>query len=167
MTTEELRRSIVDGIDATLEAPWIVRRWLSPESLRILRATRRYWMSDDGTQLDKLLALVDQEPVARQEPTMTKSKPKTSVSASQCQALASKMGISWPPTPSDWQTIIQVLLMILQALQQPKPMQAKAGCEDTCDCCLECAAGNLEIAQCLLEHAHSCCPAPAPTPPTP
>lgn len=60
--TDDLREMIVKGIDSTLEAPWVVRRWLSADNIRVLRATRRYWLADDGTQLTKLLALVEQEP---------------------------------------------------------------------------------------------------------
>lgn len=62
MNNEELRQRVVEGIDAVLEAPWVVRRFYTADQLRLLRAMRRYWMDDRGEQLTALSALYAQEP---------------------------------------------------------------------------------------------------------
>lgn len=60
-TINELQDRIVTGIDTALETP-ILRRFLSAEQKRTLRAQRRFWAEDDGTQLQLLLQLLEQEP---------------------------------------------------------------------------------------------------------
>lgn len=54
MTREELRISIVNSIDQLLALGFLVRG----EQRRILQAGRAFWLADDGTQLDKVLALL-------------------------------------------------------------------------------------------------------------
>lgn len=61
-STEELRQTIARAVDSTLEAPWVVRRFMTTEYLQLLRAMRRYWMEDDGTQLAVLNEILKQEP---------------------------------------------------------------------------------------------------------
>lgn len=69
MGNDELRRKIIEGIDSTLEAPWIVRRFYTAEHIRLLNAMRRYWLSDRGDQLTLLSTMYDAEPArANDEP---------------------------------------------------------------------------------------------------
>lgn len=65
LTVEELRKHILEGIDSVLDAPWIIRKFVSNADRRLLRAQRRYWQSEDGTGLAKLLMFLDQEPEHR------------------------------------------------------------------------------------------------------
>jgi hypothetical protein len=59
---ETLRAQIVSGIDGTLDAPWIVRKFISADNLRLLKAQRTYWQSAGTAELRKLLDLLNQEP---------------------------------------------------------------------------------------------------------
>jgi hypothetical protein len=97
---EALRDLIVSSIDATLEAPWIVRRWLSADAQRVLRATRRYWLADDGTQLAKLLALVESEPVTlfEEEPSMSYYPYPTDLPTSEIRDLVNYLRGAEPPS---------------------------------------------------------------------
>lgn len=61
LSVEELRKNIVKGIDDALSRP-IISRFISTESARIMRAQREFWHNDDGTNLNKLLALYNKEP---------------------------------------------------------------------------------------------------------
>jgi hypothetical protein len=61
-TPDELRRSILEAVDATLEAPWIISRWITEERRRLLRAQRRYWSSAPAADLERLLSLYQSEP---------------------------------------------------------------------------------------------------------
>ncbi len=61
MTTEDLRRNLVAGVDSVLSAPWVVRRFLSTDYVRLLNASRRFWMESDDATLQRLLNYVNQE----------------------------------------------------------------------------------------------------------
>jgi hypothetical protein len=67
MTPEEMRSDILRGIDAILEAPWIISRLLSAEHRRLLRAQRTYWSQDDGAQLQRLIDVHAREPVRAED----------------------------------------------------------------------------------------------------
>jgi hypothetical protein len=57
-----LRSAIVRGIDATLEAPWIISRWITEENRRLLRAQRAYWSAAADAELQRLLDAFNKEP---------------------------------------------------------------------------------------------------------
>lgn len=59
-STEELRKAILDGIDAILSAP-LVSRFLSEDRIKVLKAQRNYWQQDQGNALAQLLYLYSQE----------------------------------------------------------------------------------------------------------
>lgn len=62
MTNEQLRQKCVSGVDSILDAPWIVRKMLSAESIQLLKAQRRFWLETDGDTLLRLNTLFEQEP---------------------------------------------------------------------------------------------------------
>ena len=57
MNREELRRVIVDGLD-TLHGRPLAWAFMSSEQRQVLLAQRDFWIKDDGTQLDRLLVLM-------------------------------------------------------------------------------------------------------------
>lgn len=61
-SVETLRTRTVAGISSILDAPWIIRRFLSNEDTRLLKAMRRYWQESDNPSLNKLLEYLNQEP---------------------------------------------------------------------------------------------------------
>lgn len=66
MTADELKVQVLGDIDAVLNAPWIVQKFLRSEHRRRLNAMRRFWLGDDGTQTVKLLTLLNQEPLVKE-----------------------------------------------------------------------------------------------------
>lgn len=68
MTTRDLQATIIGGIDSLLEAP-LVRRMLSAERKRLLRAQRQYWLLAPDTQLLHLLSLYEAEPTRAEDDT--------------------------------------------------------------------------------------------------
>ena len=68
LTTEQLRAEIIRGIDAILEGPWLLRRNITAEQLRLLRAQRAFWMAADTDLLTSLLAYYDREPLRENTP---------------------------------------------------------------------------------------------------
>ena len=63
MTRDQLRQALLAGADRLLTHT----RLISRQDLAILRAQRSFWAADDGTQLDRLLARL-------QENAMDKTK---------------------------------------------------------------------------------------------
>jgi len=58
MDREGLRKEILAGIDRALGLPrWIV----SDEARRVLRSQQQFWSADDGTDLEELLVIYDQQ----------------------------------------------------------------------------------------------------------
>lgn len=60
-SVDELRRALVAKIDAILEAPWIVSRWMTDDDRRLLRAQRAFWQNDSGPALAALMAQYERE----------------------------------------------------------------------------------------------------------
>jgi hypothetical protein len=60
---EVLRRDMIEACDAILDAPPIVRRFVSEKHKRLTRALRSLIQRDDGTVLGRLATLVDLEPI--------------------------------------------------------------------------------------------------------
>jgi hypothetical protein len=61
---------MIEACDAILDAPPIVRRFVSEKHKRLTRALRSLVQRDDGTVLGRLATLVDLEPIrANEEPT--------------------------------------------------------------------------------------------------
>lgn len=60
-TTAELRQKIVAGLDAILQAPWLVARFISDDQRKLCQAQRRFWLEADEAVLAKLLDLLKQE----------------------------------------------------------------------------------------------------------
>ncbi len=58
---EELRKAIVNGIDAAFSMP-ILSRFISADTAKLMHAERDFWMNDDGVQLTKLLAILQKQP---------------------------------------------------------------------------------------------------------
>lgn len=69
MTAEQIRARLVEYIDAILDAPWIVRQLMRAEHLRMLKAQRRFWLEAPVEILQRILTVLEQEPV------QAKSKP--------------------------------------------------------------------------------------------
>ncbi len=61
LNDEALRQKCVAGVDSILDAPWIVRKMLSADSIQLLKAQRRYWQETDSVQLGTLNNFYEQE----------------------------------------------------------------------------------------------------------
>jgi hypothetical protein len=61
-TSGDLRKQILHDIDATLDAPWLVQRFISTESKRLLHALHNFWQVGNDDSLAKLLDLYRREP---------------------------------------------------------------------------------------------------------
>jgi hypothetical protein len=66
MTADQLRSATVKGIDDALGS-FLARRHIGAEGCRMLRAQRNYWAYATEEQVQKLLTLLQQEPM-REEP---------------------------------------------------------------------------------------------------
>ena len=62
-TTSELRQKIVQGLDAILQAPWLVARFISDDQRKICQAQRRFWLEADEASMAKLLQMVHAEEI--------------------------------------------------------------------------------------------------------
>lgn len=61
--SEQLRRMVLEGIDGVLNAPAIVRRRISAEQMRLLRAQRRLWAEAEPPIMNLLVCYYDSEPM--------------------------------------------------------------------------------------------------------
>lgn len=62
MTTEQMRDLQINDIDSALDS-WLVRRTLTEEQKRRLRANRNYWQKASTEALQNLLTEYEKEPV--------------------------------------------------------------------------------------------------------
>ncbi len=71
MTTDQFRTSLVSDYNAILDAPWIVRKLMTAEHIRRVKAQKRYWQEAPDAELIRLAALLDQEPLEEPQPAPT------------------------------------------------------------------------------------------------
>ena len=62
VTTEDLRSDIVQSIDGILGAPWLIRKLISPEHIRLLHALRSYAVGCDPSVLADIMKHMQREP---------------------------------------------------------------------------------------------------------
>lgn len=65
---EAMRTLVLADVDKVLDAPWIVRKMLSPQSVRLLKAVREWAAAAPPETLSALAASYDRQPAAAAAP---------------------------------------------------------------------------------------------------
>lgn len=155
MTRDELRAGILNGL-ASLENTFLWMRMTDTQK-SVARANAQFWQQAPDADLDKLLTLVQAQPIG--EATM---KAITFTDAQKTKLTTS--GINWQQLLAALKQygpqVLQIILAIL-AGQQPAPAKATApGCCDHHACCYEVLASAMETAALAADHCCQCCEQP-------